>query len=340
MPTISVIIPAHGGGAVFQRCVDAIGHSGCVPDEVIIVADGPIDDALNIARNFGASVLLNEKAMGPAIARNQGASVAIGDIFFFVDADVEVGAGTIEHVLELFKLHPKIDALIGSYDNAPADHGLVSRFRNLLHHFTHQHSSEEASTFWGACGAIKREAFEAVSGFDERFGKPSIEDIEMGYRLRSAGYTIRLEAALQVKHLKHWTLLSMIRTDLFQRALPWTDLILSENRTERDLNLTNSNRLSVLSILLALLLTGMAVILPNGIVPVYILPILIVILFTFYLTLNAPFYRLLLNTNGFLFMMACIPLHALFYTYSGMAYAIGVTRFYFRRIIRAQNGPR
>ena len=58
---------------------------------------------------------------------------------------------------------------------------MVSQYRNLLHHFVHQHGHAEASTFWAGCGAIRRAAFDAVGGFDAaRFPRPSIEDIELG----------------------------------------------------------------------------------------------------------------------------------------------------------------
>ena len=84
---------------------------------------------------------------------------------------------------------------------------MVSQYRNLLHHFVHQEGNPEASTFWAGCGAVRRAAFDAVAGYDEaRFRRPSIEDIELGYRLRRAGYRIRLDRDLQCTHLKRWRL--------------------------------------------------------------------------------------------------------------------------------------
>ena len=63
---------------------------------------------------------------------------------------------------------------------------------------------EKASTFWGACGAIRRDVFIQMSGFDERYWTPWGEHIELGSRLVQHGYTIRLHKELQVKHLKRW----------------------------------------------------------------------------------------------------------------------------------------
>ena len=55
-----------------------------------------------------------------------------------------------------FAEDPDLDARIGLYADEPGNSSLLSRYRNLLHHFTHQHSNPEAQTFWGACDAIRR----------------------------------------------------------------------------------------------------------------------------------------------------------------------------------------
>lgn len=136
-----------------------------------------------------------------------------------------------------FRADPSLAALIGSYDDAPGDPAFLSQYRNLLHHHTHQTAEEWAHTFWGACGAVRREALFAVGGFDESIAIPAMEDVELGYRLVRAGQRIRLVKDLQVKHLKRWEVLGMLRTDIFQRALPWARLLLREGRLHDDLNL-------------------------------------------------------------------------------------------------------
>jgi hypothetical protein len=112
-------------------------------------------------------------------------------------------------------------------------------------------------TFWTGCGAIRRQVFLDSGGFDENhYPAPAIEDIELGYRLFQANRKLALNADIQVKHLKHWNLRSMIATDFFRRAIPWSELILRWGRMPNDLNLRSSQRISVV---LAFMLVFLAV---------------------------------------------------------------------------------
>jgi hypothetical protein len=124
--------------------------------------------------------------------------------------------------------------------------GILSQYKNLFHHFVHQQAKEDGGSFWRCCGAIAGEFLE-VGGFDtQRFPRPSIEEIELGRRLKAAGHTILVNKTLQVKHLKRWTLTSIIKTDVFDRAIPWTQLIIAERNIPNDLNLEASQRWSAL----------------------------------------------------------------------------------------------
>src|SRR5262245_14313695 len=223
MPTpsmrISIIVPAYNNPQELRECLSALLASAYTDSEIIVVDDASTDDTPAVATRMGVRVFRLERNSGPAAARNYGARQAAGDILFFVDADVVVVPGAVSHVVKVLEEHPDFAAMFGSYDAFPRAKGVVSRYRNLLHHFVHQHGNPEASTFWAGCGAIRRSVFEEIGGFDERrFPRPSIEDIELGYRLRHAGHRILLDKSLHGKHLKQWTLRSMIRTDITCRA--------------------------------------------------------------------------------------------------------------------------
>jgi hypothetical protein len=124
-----------------------------------------------------------------------------------------------------------------------------------MHRYVHQSGKAEAGTFWSGCGAIRRSVFLQHGGFDEGYRRPAIEDIELGYRLSAAGHRIVLDHGLEVKHLKRWTFVNLVKTDIFDRGMPWTELILRDGNMPNDLNIQLSQRVSVA---LAFLLFGFA----------------------------------------------------------------------------------
>lgn len=329
MLSISIVIPVHNGGDSFRKCLASIVESTRCPNEVIVVSDGDTDGSWKVAEMAGAKVLRLSNVGGPARARNVGAREASGDIIFFMDADVTLHAKTLEMVEQRFQEMPQIAALIGSYDDAPGADNFLSQYKNLFHHYTHQISSEQASTFWGACGAIRRSIFQSVGGFDETYKKPCIEDIELGYRLKRAGYTIRLCKDIQVKHLKRWEPLSLLRAEIFYRALPWVELLLRDRRLDSDLNLSHTNRLSVL-IVFALLGTLVASVQFHWLL--WSTGILSLVL----LAINLDVYRFFHRKRGLKFTSGVIFWHWLYFFYGGAAFAYGTARYCLGRVKAAK----
>jgi GT2 family glycosyltransferase len=319
--SISVIIPVHNGGESFRRCLLSVIQAKLPQTEVIVVADGVSDHSEQFAKTLNDIVVIQTpETRGPAYVRNVGAKVAQGDLLFFVDADVEIRPNTLAMVKTAFQRDASLDALIGSYDDAPGEPNFLSQYKNLFHHYVHQTAQEDASTFWGACGAIKRQVFLKIGGFDERYRYPSVEDIELGYRLKANGYKIQLCKTLQVKHLKHWRPVSLLRAEFFYRALPWTELLLRDRSLRNDLNLQWSSRLSVL------LVYGLVCTVIAGAwwPQVWWLTSAMVLLL---LGLNLPVYQFFQHKRGFLFVLRVIPWHWLYYLYSGLAFAIGLGRY-------------
>jgi glycosyltransferase involved in cell wall biosynthesis len=323
-PDISVIIPVHNGGESFRQCLSALTEISPAPGEIIVVTDACTDDSEQLAEALGVRVLRTPKKSGPARARNLGAQTAHGDILFFVDADVLVQPDAIAQVLAAFREEPHLTAVFGSYDDTPAASNFLSQYKNLFHHYIHQTAKEEASTFWSGCGAIRRDVFLAARGFNSGFKRPAIEDVELGYRLKRDGHLIRLRKTLKVKHLKRWGILSLLKTDFFDRALPWTRLILRDRRIINDLNLRHSSRASVMLVYVLLVALAAARWWP-GFLAVAGAAILLL------LALNAPVYRFFLRRRNLWFALRVIPWHWLYYFYSGLAFAIGLTRYSFNR---------
>lgn len=322
-PRLSVVIPVRNGGLDFKQCLQGLRDSSCRDFELIVVDDGSTDNSAALAESFGARVIRHEVAQGPAASRNEGVRIAQSEQIFFVDADVVVHRDAVEQVIARFENDPRLVAFFGSYDDRPAAPGVVSQFRNLLHHYVHQHGdfaadARPAHTFWTGCGAIRRGAFLAVGGFDPRlYRRPAIEDIELGYRLTRAGLGVALVRSLQASHLKRWTLRSMIYTDIFQRGVPWMLLLLRSRTRETDLNVSPAQRASVLATGLACAAVSVAPIAPGALW--ITLPCL-----AFIAGLNLAFYQYLASRRGFSFAFAAFWLHLIYFFCCGISVVIAL----------------
>ncbi len=315
-----MVVPAFNAAAYLSRCLDALLRSS-VKFELIVVDDASTEPAaIAVMQRAGPGYLRLETNGGPAMARNAGVRTASGELIVYIDSDVLVTPTTIEALAKVFVDEPSLDACFGSYDEAPDATGTLSTYRNLLHHYVHQTGPRDATTFWAGCGAVRREVFLDIGGYDERFRRPSIEDIELGMRLCAAGHAIRLAPWIQVKHLKRWRFAEMVRVDVTCRAIPWTQLLLERPGTGGDLNLARSQKLCVVLVFLALgslppaiaagaLGYGWLWLCAPG---ACVLPIL---------WINRGFYALLARVRGVAFMLAGIALHLFYFLYGGVGFA-------------------
>lgn len=249
---VTVVTPVYDDVVNLKACLDKLLACDPPPARVIVVDDASPPAAAEAIRRLceenSVFYLKMEQNVGPAVARNRGADAAETPIVFFIDADCEAAPDAIGRIELTLDPDSPYDAVFGSYDDAPSDRHLVSAWKNLAHHHTHQQGNPEARTFWSGCGAVKREIFQKMGGFDESYGRPCIEDIELGMRMTDAGHRVRLDRALQVKHRKRWTLWKLLKTDLFDRAIPWTRAMRRRPTTGggEDLNLKASQKLSAL----------------------------------------------------------------------------------------------
>lgn len=324
VPFLSVIVPAHQAEQVLGRALSSLHDSDLPRDswELIVVDDASTDGTSLIAAEFADIVVcLAGKPHGPAYARNRGVEAASGEVVVFVDSDVCVHTDTLRRFALLFWKDQELAGAFGSYDTNPPDRGLVSSFRNLLHHYVHQHGAGPAETFWAGCGAIRRRHFLEVEGFDEwHFPRPQIEDIELGRRMRRRGHRLLLCPEIQCAHLKRWTLVGMVRTDFKDRGVPWMRMLLAEgkNTSEQSLNLRLRDRCSTALVGVA---TGALMVAPFA-WSVW-LPLTALLATLMVVALNRRFYQFLAGLRSPLEVAAMVPLHMLFYFVAGLCVPVG-----------------
>lgn len=325
-----MIMPVYNGAEFIPQSLPPLiemMHRGEIL-EVIVVDDGSTDGSKQIAQTIGARVLSSGGRLGPGGARNHAANTAMGDILWFVDADVVVHADASRRLAIGFDAE-QVVAVFGSYDSNPPARNFFSRYKNLVHHYYHNRAKDEAHTFWSGCGAVKRADFLSCGGFDvERYQYPSIEDIELGHRMIKAGGRIRLLRDVQCTHLKVWRFWNLIHTEIFRRAIPWSRLIVTSSEgIPNDLNVGAAEQaraglagillLAILAFLMGyssgalVLVVGLLVLMANRDIAIF-------------------FYR----NGGFLFAFCAVFFHQIYYLYSASAF---VWVFFEHNIIRLKS---
>ncbi|MCC6165533.1 MAG: glycosyltransferase [Acidobacteria bacterium] len=318
MSSAAIVVPAYNAAATLGTCLSALA-SGPHAASILVVDNGSTDDTAAIARRHGAEVLCIDGPSGPAAARNTGVAVTTSDIIVFVDADVIASPAAVSRLLGAFETEDDLAAAFGSYDANPVAPGVPSRFKNLLHHFVHQQADERSTSFWAGFGAIRRDAFDAVGGFDAaRYRRPSIEDIELGTRLWRARLRVRLVREAQVTHVKTWTLRQLVTTDVRDRAYPWTRLLLDTQAPAHDLNLRTRDRVSALVAWSAVIAIGTTIVAPRAGAALALTAVVLLVV------LNRRLYRFFAGADGWRFAAAAFGLHLLYYLYSSATYAVGV----------------
>ncbi|HVE90588.1 MAG TPA: glycosyltransferase family 2 protein, partial [Burkholderiaceae bacterium] len=251
-----MIIPLYNAEKLIERCLVPLLAmlSRSEIAEIIVIDDGSTDrSAATVRKHASVQLLAMQAQSGPGAARNRAAQIAHGEYLWFVDSDVIV-ADDAARVLRETLARTRPAAVIGSYDDQPGANNFLSQYKNLVHHYYHHRGKDQASTFWAGCGAVQRLLFLRLGGFDaRRYRYPSIEDIELGYRIADAGGAIVLERRLQGKHLKEWRFLNLVHTEVFRRALPWSRLMLERKNITDDLNVGKNERLRAVLTAVALL---------------------------------------------------------------------------------------
>jgi glycosyltransferase involved in cell wall biosynthesis len=318
-PYFSVIVPVKNGHGVLPRMLDMLSRSELPREswELIVIDDGSTDDSPAIASEYADLVIrLPAPSHGPGYARNRGVERARGECVVFLDADCLVRPDTLTRLAETMMTRSDVAAVFGAYCDEPEAAGVVSKYRNLLHHYTHAQEPGEAQTFWAGCGCVRRAAFVAIGMYDEwRFSRPQIEDVELGYRLSAHGYRILLQPEIQVTHLKRWTFRGMLKADFMDRGVPWARL-LAEQRAllgkavskAKSLSLRAKEKSNTFLVCLGLLLLGLSV-QPKD----HLLALLGALCLVIVIVRGLPLYAFFFRKRGLVFAICGVVLHMVYY---------------------------
>jgi GT2 family glycosyltransferase len=316
---LTVIIPVYNGQKTIGRCLESLFASTLQDFDVIVVDDHSTDESVRIARPFPCVIVETTVNSGAAAARNLGAANAVTRLIYFLDADILLEPDTLARTLQALESHPDACAIMSSFQKDTVHQNFVSVYKNLLQHYIHQNSNADSTSFCGGFSLIRRDVFLACGGFDPAYR--FMEDVDLGYRLKSAGHRIRLDRELQVTHWKYLSLAGLIRSDVFERAAPWTRIMLEKRVFRNDLNTQVHH---VLSVPVSFLLLGSLAAPPWWLW--FTLPAGVL-----FLGLNHGFLNFVRRQRGGWFALRAAALCWFGYLYSGAGAVIGIFEHIFRR---------
>ncbi|MDP8254848.1 MAG: glycosyltransferase [Candidatus Alcyoniella australis] len=295
---ISVIIPARNEQQVLPGLLSSLAAQTYSNREVIVADDCSDDRTSELAEQAGARVVRLERPGGPAAARNAGAAVAQGELLLFLDADTQAPPDLLERFARAFGVPRPPTALVGRYHHQPLNPGWFPRYKARL---TELWFGDRmlCDSFETNLGAIGRETFEALGGFDERFLGADVEDYEFGDRVWQVG-PIVMDPGLQVRH--HFPGFWRNARNFYSRSRMWVQLRLSgRRRFDRSAATPWDAIASLLS--LAVLLWPLGLLLVD---PAIWWRIMLLLLIGF-LTGNRRLLIHMLRSEGIFFTLAAVP---------------------------------
>jgi N-acetylglucosaminyl-diphospho-decaprenol L-rhamnosyltransferase len=222
-PSVAVVIVSFNARDALVRCLDSLERSVGVPLEVVVVDNASSDGSDDAARDRGRLVRLvaNPTNAGFARACNQGMRASHAPRVLFLNPDAEVTAGAVEALAARLDSGRDVGAvgpltrhedgtvqvstgpdltLVGEWWQRRLVRGVRGRDPRAVQEAEERHARErEVDWVSGACLMARREALEAIGGFDEDFFLFE-EDADLCRRLRAAGWRVVFTPAAEVRH--------------------------------------------------------------------------------------------------------------------------------------------
>jgi len=227
---ISIVIPVRNGARALEDCLAAACAAALPANEVVVVDDGSTDESAAIAARHPCHLVRLGAGRGASAARNAGAAAARGDVLFFTDADCILGPQTLARAAAALDAAGPRSVIGGTYETRPFDPGFFPAFQAVFVNYHETRRPVDPDYVATHALAIRTADFRASGGFDEQF-LPILEDVEFCHRLRRAGFRLRMDPGVQVRHcfgfgllgslknaarkVRYWTRYSLRNRDLF-----------------------------------------------------------------------------------------------------------------------------
>jgi N-acetylglucosaminyl-diphospho-decaprenol L-rhamnosyltransferase len=220
-PSAAVVVVSHDTREEALGCLATLPAAGA--DEVVLVDTGSRDGTAAAVRAAHPDVrVLELDNVGFGRGANAGIRSCAAEILVVCNADVRFAAGSIEVLADRLESDPSVAAAgpavrypDGRHQASARDvpdlptalgHALLSRLwranpwtRRYRRTDADPDRARDADWLSGCAFAVRRTAFEGVGGFDPAYFL-YVEDLDLGVRLRRAGWRLRYEPQARVVH--------------------------------------------------------------------------------------------------------------------------------------------
>jgi GT2 family glycosyltransferase len=197
-PPVSVIVCTYNGGRTLEQCLCALRALNYPDYEVIVVDDGSTDGTRALLAKHPWVRAIHQENQGLSTARNVGLAAAAGAIIAYTDSDCVTDPDWLTHLVD--QLQRTGAAAVGGPNLTPDDGWLAACIAASPGQPTHVLESDQVAEHIPGCNmAFRREALEAINGFDPLFLKAG-DDVDVCWRLQHAGEWITFAPGAFVWH--------------------------------------------------------------------------------------------------------------------------------------------
>ena len=225
---ISIVIPTFNKSIYTSRCLYSLLNTTDVEYEFVIVDNGSSDDTREILTKFltdsqeagvNTTLVFNQTNIGASSARNQGIALAKGSEVAFLDNDIVLRSKNWLNVLkETLYLNEKTalvtPKLLFPFAPFAIEHTEIGIAQNGSIGYVGRGADKDDPGFnvrreiqcsASACVLVKKSVLDEVGGFDEIFNPVQFEDNDLFYRMKSKGYHLIYEPAVEMYHFENVT---------------------------------------------------------------------------------------------------------------------------------------
>ncbi len=211
-PELSILMVTFGARDWAERALEAVHANTDVPFEVIVVDNGSADGTPEmIAERFpDVQLVRNEENAGFGRANNQAAALARAPVLALVNSDAIVPAGWAPPLLEQLArdgIGVVVPALVHDDGRLQAAGAVLGADGSVLGLGDGEDPADPAYAFpricdfgAAACMLLRRDAFEAVGGFDTRYHPAYFEDVDLCMSLAARGWQTLYDPRVRVLH--------------------------------------------------------------------------------------------------------------------------------------------